>query len=177
MRAYMQGNVAKQLSKSKKYLDESVFENKIKFSDTHIILISKYIDDNITTIMPLPGRKLSVSIKDSFDFKIKPNIGEIDKGFKEILYYPFYIQTILSAYLLVASKYNIYDTLDREPYHESIGEFRYQAQLAKALGLKHAIAYNCSGIQLPLQENKVLDEDLELMYCGDKKLSFLIYSL
>lgn len=118
-----------------------------------------------------------MSINDDFDFTISlDGYDNSPTKLRHVEYYPFVIQTTSNMYLIVVSKFNIYDVLNREPYRESIGEFRYQAQLAHVLGLINATAYHVLHKQI-LDEKMVADEDFELMYCGNDSFSFLIYLL
>jgi hypothetical protein len=176
MNKSVKNQLAKQLEKNSEQLKASFIDNKIELSDTHLKLISKYIGRNIIEIISLHGRKFFVLVKDSFDFTISIDKVGSTKDSKIVSYYPFYIQTSSTMYLIVVSEFDVYDVLNREPYHESIGEYRYQAQLARALGLRNAVAYDMQSGKI-LNEKKVVDDDLELMYCSDDNASYLIFSL
>lgn len=136
-------------------------------------IISDYLNDTIQQVNELDSKQLFVSYSEPHNFSIttkKP------KDSQEIHFNVNILQSSASFYLVISSSYDIYQVLSKDPYHESLGEFEYQKQLAKALGLKNLIAYDRED-QRKINEDTVITEDLELLYCGDDQQSFLMYPL
>ena len=157
---------------------DSFVDQKIYLTNNQIKQMEKFLGNNIIQVTPIKTRKLYVSIVDSYDFDINfSDSNNLSNAItRQVLFYPFIVQSSFGLFLVISSTFNIYDFLDREPYRESIGEYRYQAQLAKALGLKNAVAYDIPA-NLSLSDDTVVKDDLEIMYCSDDDFSYLIYSL
>lgn len=154
------------------FIDDSIKIDKVKISR----ILSEYIDNKIILLSQLKARKFYVSISDGYDINIS-----IDK-FKlsgeiigETIFYPYVAQSTKKIYIIVASKFNIYDHLNREPYMESKGEYGFQKNLARALGLTNATAYK--DLKTFDNEDHIVNSDSRLSYVWDKKFSYLIFNL
>lgn len=161
------------LKSSAQEISHSFFDSAKNIDEDQLKILAKNIGENLTHSFKLVSRKLYVSFSEpnTFEITIKERKNSIP-----VLYDLYVLQSRTRLYLVVSSKFDVYELLEREPYHESLGEFSYQTQLAKALGLINAVAYNVPR-NYELNEKIIHDEDLELMYCSDDNQFFLIYCL
>lgn len=164
---------SKIIKNSNQAISHSFFENAKNLDEDQLKVIAKCIGENITHNYELASRILYVTFTNphTFEIKITENINS-----RKAIFDLYIIQSTTRMYLVVASKFDIYEFLERDPYHESLGEYSYQTELAKALGIMNAVAYNIPRNH-QLNENIVTDEDLELLYCSDDNQFFLIYGL
>lgn len=151
--------------------------NKTSIEERFPEIIEEFIGHSIYTIKKLVTRSLVVVIKDSYDVSVSIQQPKKDTLLKvqQAEFESFIAQSTKGLFLIVKSTFNIYDFLNREPYHETMGEYRFQKQLGNALGLKNATAYLSD--KKEITEEIVVEFDLSLMYSFDKQFSYLIYKL
>jgi len=154
--------------------NESFVDKILNLSKTQVTIIAKCLGNNIVSSHKLKSRKLFIKFSQPDDFEIKTS--KISKESVEVIFYQYFLQSTTSLYLIAVSNFDIYKVLEKEPFQEARGEYQYQVQLAKALGLKNAVAYDVPR-NYQLNIDSAVNEDLELLYCNDDKLSYLVYCL
>lgn len=167
----------KKISDSKSDFINSFVDEKISVTNQQLLnVLADYIGKTIFSSSALPSRRLYLSRVDDKDINItfhKPSDMK-ESEIRTEVFYPFLIQSSLGLFLIVVSKFGLYDVLTKEPYIETIGEYQFQHKLGKALGLKNAIAYDSNR---KIDENEIQKNDLELVYRSDSEFSYLVFFL
>jgi hypothetical protein len=138
--------------------------------------LSTWLLAPIYQLAPLMTRRLTVQIVDQTQVTVM--VGTAESGPHTVsttdLFYPYLVQTAGAMYLVVVSRFLLYDYLTREPSREEQGERGLEAGIRRVLGLQLASAY-----QPDLLEGTApaLAENNDLRYSSDDQLAYLSYRL